>query len=92
MQRFRIRRAWSVVATVALAVGLTPVLFAGTASAATTATVHTDAEFFDAWTNTSITQIDLANDISLTQYDDCSYYPERNTTGGAVLLDGHGDL
>ena len=90
MQRFRIRRAWSVVATVALAVGLTPVLFAGTASAATTATVHTDAEFFDAWTNTSITQIDLANDISLTQYDDCSYYPERNTTGGAVLLDGHG--
>ena len=90
MDRFRFRRTWGMVAALALVAGVLPLLLAGTASAATSATVHNDAEFFAAWIDPGITQIDLANSISLTQLGNCGYYPVRNTSGGAVLLDGHG--
>ncbi len=89
MKKFRFRRSWAVVATVAVTAGLAPLVLAAPAGAATQATVHNDAEFFDAWTDSGVTQIDLANDIDLTQYGNCGYYPERNQTD-PTLVDGHG--
>ncbi|MFA5882225.1 MAG: choice-of-anchor Q domain-containing protein [Acidimicrobiia bacterium] len=89
------------VAVVVLA-GLPVVLATSTASAAgPQASVSTVAEFWAAWTDPDVTQIDLLNDIDLITYNNDSNdystcddpgedtYPERHTNGD-TLVDGHG--
>lgn len=54
-------------------------------------TVSTEKEFRDAWTNDAETQIDLANDIVLSDGGGCTGVSVRpNTAALPIVLDGHG--
>ena len=70
------------------------VVGAAPAGAATQVTASTESQFWAAWTDASVTQIDLANSIQLHSGNGngtCSpnTYPERHATG-PLLVDGHG--
>ena len=92
------RRSRISVLVVAVALGSLPLLLGAAPAAATTASVSTVDEFWDAWTDDAVTQIDLENDIDLITYNGSDYtscgvdggsYPERDSPN-AILVDGHG--
>lgn len=93
------RRVRAGLVLVAVALGALPLAVGAGPAGAVTASVSTVEEFWDAWVDSAVTQIDVGNDIDLVTYNNTTmdystceegggYYPERNS--GDVVVDGRG--
>jgi len=94
------RRVRLSVLVVVVALGALPMVLMAAPAGAVTESVSTVEEYWDAWLDTSVTQIDLENDIDLYtdadypngDYSECigggGHYPERHD--GDIVVDGHG--